>query len=122
MDYEQLGDGTNTDKNIPTRIGNNSDWTHISSGGYHTCGLRNNNGELFCWGRNDYGQLGDGTNNDKNIPIRIGNKSDWTHISSGVIHTCGLRNNNGQNYFAGDIMDMNSLETEQTLIQIFLLV
>ena len=69
MDYGQLGDGTNgvdendtsTDKNIPTRIGNNSDWTHIViSSFWDTCGFRNN-GQLFCWGRNDYGQLGDGT-------------------------------------------------------------
>ena len=77
-------------KNIPIRIGNNSDWTHISSGYSHTCGFRNN--QLFCWGRNNYGQLGDGTNTRKNIPTLIGNNSDWTDISLGGSHTCGIRN------------------------------
>ena len=104
----QLGDGTNgadrddisADKNIPTRIGNNSDWRDISLGWGHTCGIRNN-GELFCWGYNSSGQLGDGTSRvddedistDKNIPTRIGNNSDWQHISLGGYHTCGIRNN-----------------------------
>ena len=96
--YGQLGDGTNgvddedrgANKNIPIRIGNNSDWTHISSGYSHTCGFRNN--QLFCWGRNNYGQLGDGTNTRKNIPTLIGNNSDWRDISLGGSHTCGIRN------------------------------
>ena len=69
----QLGDGTNganTDKNTPTRAGVNSDWTHISSGGTYTCGIRNNN-DLFCFGNNLSGQLGDGTNNNKNTPSSI---------------------------------------------------
>ena len=96
--FGQLGDGTNgssyfdtsADKNTPTLIGSNSDWTHISLGNIHTCGIRS--GNLYCWGGNDYGQLGDGTNSNKNIPTRVGIDSDWTHVSSGARHTCGVRN------------------------------
>ena len=87
----QLGDETNDDKNIPTRIGTETDWTDISSGHSHTCGIRND-GELFCFGDNFYGQLGNGTNDDKNIPTRIGTETDWTHIVLGTYHTCGIRN------------------------------
>ena len=92
--YGQLGDGTNTDKNIPTRVGIHSDWTHISSGEYHTCSFRNN-GALYCWGRNDYVQLANGTTGSSiiDIPNRVGNNFDWTHISSGEEHTCSISNN-----------------------------
>ena len=97
--YGKLGDGTNVDKDIPVRIGGKINWTHVSLGYHHTCGIHN--GELFCWGKNDYGQLGDGTNaadyndrsTDKKIPTRVGNETDWTHISLGREHTCGIRNN-----------------------------
>ena len=54
-----------------------SDWTHISLGERHTCGIRDN-GRLYCWGYNGYGQLGDGTDTDKNTPTRVDNNSDWT--------------------------------------------
>ena len=35
-------------------------WKRIAGGEYHTCGLRADD-TLWCWGRNNYGQLGNGT-------------------------------------------------------------
>ena len=83
---------------FPTRVGDDSDWTHISSGQRHTCGIRNN-GELFCWGSNSVGQLGNGTNGSSNDPqdanqdkpFTVGTNSDWVNISLGTSHTCGFR-------------------------------
>ena len=48
---DRLGDRFRyTYQNSPNRVGNNSDWTYIASGGTaKTCGIRNN-GQLFCWG------------------------------------------------------------------------
>ena len=63
---KKIMDSSETEQTLstknPTRIANKSDWTLFLSGGYHTCGIRNNNTELSCWGSNDYGQFGDGTN------------------------------------------------------------
>lgn len=74
----------------PTQIGVDSDWTHVSTSGTHTLGIRNN-GRLYALGYNEYGKLGDGTTVNKNTLTQIGTASDWTSVSTGRIHTVGLR-------------------------------
>jgi hypothetical protein len=44
--------------------------TKLSAGYGHTCIIKQN-GSLWCWGNNKYGQLGDGTYEDKNLPVQI---------------------------------------------------
>lgn len=57
----------------------------IAAGGYHTCAV-SLQGAVRCWGRNDSGQLGDGTTEDRTRPVAVldGIKS----ISTGSFHTC----------------------------------
>ncbi len=43
----------------PTRAATTTGWTHITTGFYHSCGIRA--GELYCWGANHHGAVGDGT-------------------------------------------------------------
>src|SRR5690606_33775188 len=40
----------------------------VSAGGSHSCAIRND-GTGWCWGRNDFRQLGDGTANDSDAPV-----------------------------------------------------
>ena len=70
--YGQLGDGTKTNRNIPTPIDLGSDIhaTQIELGSYHTCAITNEN-KVMCWGRNNLGQLGDGTWTDRSTPTAI---------------------------------------------------
>ena len=42
----------------PQKVGNKK-WTRISVGNWHACALDENE-QLFCWGQNNYGQLGNG--------------------------------------------------------------
>src|SRR5262245_52326564 len=45
------------------------DWVEITAGNYHTC-ARQFNGSVYCWGGNDWGQVGDGSSGSGNITRR----------------------------------------------------
>ena len=74
---------------IPFRIGIDTDWQTTSKGS-HNVALKNN-GTLWAWGENDYGQLGDGTTYGKSVPVQVGTDTDWEVISAGIFHTMALK-------------------------------
>lgn len=53
----------------------------ISAGGYHSIALKSD-GTLWAWGRNGYGQLGDGSTVDKHYPVQVGD-NNWASIAAG---------------------------------------
>ncbi|KAK3605151.1 hypothetical protein CHS0354_000820 [Potamilus streckersoni] len=87
----RLGDGTKVNKNIPTRIGESVvGYTQISAGYAHSLALKDN-GELWAWGLNVNGQLGDGTTTDVLTPKKIGD--GYTQIAAGRGHSLALKDN-----------------------------
>jgi alpha-tubulin suppressor-like RCC1 family protein len=75
----QLGLGTAgaTDDSVPAPVvatsSASSRWLSLSSGDMWTCGVTTSRA-AYCWGRNYYGQLGDGTTNrgsDDSLPIAV---------------------------------------------------
>ena len=43
------------------------------------------------WGSNTFGQLGDGSGTDKNVPTAVSGGGVWYQISGGDAHTCGVK-------------------------------
>ena len=84
----------------------------------HVVALRKG-GNLYAWGFNAQGQLGDGTQINRSSPIQVGTSS-WSQIATGVLNSYGLLNNNlyswGDNSY-GQIGD-NTTATYLSPVQI----
>jgi len=63
-------------------------WVSVSGGRTHTCGTKLS-GQLWCWGSNSLGQLGDSTEADSGIPVRTGSSGAWSSVAAGHLHACG---------------------------------
>jgi len=85
----QLGNGTNINENAPVNVQGLADGVmSVDAGTYYTCALLISSG-VKCWGENFYGQLGDGTTEDKNVPVDVVDLINGaSSISTGYLHTC----------------------------------
>ena len=91
--YGQLGQGNYVSGSDPLQAGADSDWTALSIGYEHNCGIRQG-GSLWCWGRNNLGQLGDGTTATRTSPVAIASGTQWSSVHAGTNHTCAITTGN----------------------------
>jgi len=69
--YGQLGDGTNSDRTTAVGVsGLSSGVASVSSGAWHSCAVMDS-GSVKCWGRNDWGNLGNGATNTSYTPVNV---------------------------------------------------
>ncbi|WP_195911052.1 RCC1-like domain-containing protein [Streptomyces kaniharaensis] len=110
--YGELGDGTNTERHTPTQVcapstcdsAKLSGIAAISAEGFHSVALRSE-GTVRAWGSNGFGQLGDGTNTDANLPVRVCAPgatapcgtflTGISAVAGGYQHTLALRSDGG---------------------------
>jgi len=92
----QLGDGTVETRNAPVDVaGLNSGVVKVASRYHSSCALKDN-GSVKCWGKNNYGQLGDGTTENRMEPVDvIGLDSGVADIGVGTNHACALSDSGG---------------------------
>lgn len=70
-------------------LSTNLDARSLVHGDDHACAL-DENGVAWCWGRNDSGQLGDGTYVSRAQPTRVRFTSRVRQLTAGARHTCAL--------------------------------
>jgi alpha-tubulin suppressor-like RCC1 family protein len=70
--FGQIGDGTNANRRIPTAVSQPAGvtFTTVRAQLGSACGLDTSN-QTWCWGRDDYGQLGDNATNNQNVPVAV---------------------------------------------------
>jgi len=90
----QLGNGMSSPNQLsPIQIGSGSDWKLISTGENSTIALKND-GTLWAWGYNEFGQLGVGPpRSTLDTPTLIGSDNDWKSISVGGNFAIALKTN-----------------------------
>jgi hypothetical protein len=110
--YDIYGWGTNAngilgigDTWAPKQSGTDTNWSKIESGDNYSIAIKND-GTLWAWGNNSYGQLGDGTIIERHSPTQIGTDKNWNQIDCGGSFTVAIKtdgtlwawgnNNNGQ--------------------------
>lgn len=114
----QLGNGTNTNSTLPVQVlkqtGVDGDGnpitapligaTSLSLGSDHSCALVGDQKQAWCWGQNNFGQLGNGTADASSLPVQVlkqtGVDGDGnpitapligaTSLSLGSEHSCAL--------------------------------
>jgi alpha-tubulin suppressor-like RCC1 family protein len=110
--YGQLGQGNTAtignqanqmgDNLSPIDLGTGRTATAITAGNFHTCAILDN-ATMKCWGRNNHGQLGQGSTTnlgsasgqmgDDLPPIDLGTGRTATAITAGLFHTCAILDN-----------------------------
>jgi alpha-tubulin suppressor-like RCC1 family protein len=63
--------------------------TAVAGGRGHTCAI-GSGGQVFCWGNNEFGQLGDGTTTRRLHPVAVKGLTGATAIRIGGDHSCAI--------------------------------
>ncbi len=68
--FGQLGLGHTDNVSTPTQVGTANDWEKVYAAGNGTSLGVKTDGSIWVWGRNDYGQFGNGTTTQSNVPLQ----------------------------------------------------
>lgn len=127
-----LGTGDGAGSYVPVQVhgvnnvGYLTDITNISAGSYHVCALKSDQ-TVYCWGSNNFGQVGNNTTTNQLSPVQVHGVSDVgfltgiTQISTGDSHSCALKTD-GSMYCWGlgsyGRLGVNSTSNSSTPVQV----
>ena len=99
----QLGNGSaSADVTAPTRIADGMTFKAIAAGSYHVLAVETD-GTLWTWGRNSFGEVGNGTEQKVTAPVSITGDT-YVSVVAGSFHSLALRDDGtwfgwGQGYY-----------------------
>ncbi len=87
----QIGDGTQVNRASPRLVRSlTGQAVDVAAGLEHTCALMSDN-QVFCWGGNSRGQLGDGTARVISLPVKVRNAPEGiVALRAGPVATCAI--------------------------------
>jgi RHS repeat-associated protein len=89
--YGQVGDGTKyNDRTSPVQVSGLAGATAVAGGLRHGLATKND-GSLWAWGDNPYGQLGDGTTTQRTTPVQVSGLGSATSVTAGASHTSAVK-------------------------------
>jgi alpha-tubulin suppressor-like RCC1 family protein len=108
-DFGQLGNGKTVDKDKPVAVSGGLTFSQLSAGGISvagpnqegdfTCGVTASSpagasGQVYCWGLNSEGQLGNGTTTSSDVPVAVtGLPTAAVQVAAGALHACAVLTN-----------------------------
>ncbi|NIM51914.1 MAG: hypothetical protein GTN78_05375 [Gemmatimonadales bacterium] len=84
---------------VPEPVAGPTTFESIDAGTDHTCGLAPT-GAAYCWGSNQFGQLGDSSDTSRSAPVPVAGNIAFRSLSVGTDHACGIART-GQAYCWG---------------------
>lgn len=90
---DQLGNGIpagTMTQSTPVQAVPGKDWTQAVAGSICSYGVMND-GSLWAWGANHFGQLGTGATTNSVTPVRVGESTNWMKIAAGGVSVAGIQ-------------------------------
>ena len=90
--YGMLGDGATTNRVIPVQVSGLDGVIAIATGpaSSHSLALTSD-GAVWAWGYNQNRQLGDGSDIDRVVPVRVGGLANVVAFATGAVHNLALK-------------------------------
>jgi alpha-tubulin suppressor-like RCC1 family protein len=96
----QLGSGKLVSYTNNPQLVSADKWVDFSAGFAVSYAVKDD-GTLWAWGRNNFGQLGDGTTENRNVPVQIGTDKNWKTVQAKGFQATMLTKADGSIWYMG---------------------
>jgi alpha-tubulin suppressor-like RCC1 family protein len=91
----QLGNGTTANSSVPVAISSGLLFGDVAVGPNFACAYAGDAGQVWCWGANESGQLGNGTTTGSSVPVATASGAPIGDINAGRHFACGFTGTSG---------------------------
>ena len=91
----ELGDNSRTSKYLPISVSSADSFVKVVGLSESFFAQRGSDGTIWCWGKNDYGQLGDGSTASRSVPGSYSFADSFAQIGGGALFFMGIKGSDG---------------------------